>query len=228
MECIRCHVLLSLGKKVCCECRYPVSATVRSSLPSPAGSHQAPVVLLAMRAVAVAVFAVTFLLEPSGGESRLLAAESSRKPSDPLVARLLSTPLPKDSYHVDMDKPEISDDKDTEPGQVGQVIFLTRRGGRIYAAGGFTFTVFKGPAEAGRSYDETIKSDRAQASAAGGSVITLSGITGVCLRGGGTIIACRALAGRTTISLLFPDGEPEQTAVADTQSLVKHVLALDK
>ena len=147
---------------------------------------------------------------------------------DSLVARLISTPLPKDSYQGwRPDKPEISQDKQPDEGQVGMVMAsLTRAGGRDL--GGFVFNVFQTPGQARISYDETTMSDRQGFQAQGVNVITPAGITGSCLGKGGKIFVCRALVGRTVVSVLFTGGESEQTAVASARALVHHVSALDR
>jgi hypothetical protein len=236
MQCTHCHTVFSPGEKFCGQCGHPVSVPVIPPSPSPARRGRAPVLLLVMGAVAV-----VFFLERSGRESPLLTAfgsdgnpgwirQASAGQIDPLVARLISTPLPKNSYQGWnlTNKPEISEDKDPDEGQVGRVrAMLSRASGRGLGPA-FDFNVFKTPAQARSSYEETTTSDRAGAGKAGGSMIAPSGITASCYAKDGRVAVCRALVGRTIVHVLFPDGESEQTAIASTRALVDHVAALDR
>ena len=238
MQCTHCHAVPTPGKKCGGQCGDPISVPVilpsTSLLLPPARRGRAPVLLLVMGAVAV-----VFFLERSGSESPLLTVfgsdgnpgwirQASAGQSDPLVARLISTPLPKNSYQgwKLTDKPEISEDKHPDAGQVGRVTASLTRGSSGDLAG-FFFTVFKTPGQARSSYDETTTSDRAGADKVGGNMITPSGMTASCYAKDGRVVACRALVGRTVVSAVFTKSESEQTAIASTRALVEHVSALD-
>ena len=43
-------------------------------------------------------------------------------------------------------------------------------------------------------------------------MINLPGVIGICFRGRGRVIACCVLVGRTTVSLLFPEGKSDEEA----------------
>jgi hypothetical protein len=149
---------------------------------------------------------------------------------DPLVKRLMTTPLPKTSYsETDLATPEMwNNDKDADAGQVAQVVIEKRS---LKDVGGYTFTVFRSPANVQSSYNDAVNSFKAQAgqlSARGVDIINLPGITGICFRGRGRIRGCRSLAGRTTVALAFPESKSEEEATQSAQALVKHALSLQE
>jgi hypothetical protein len=217
------------GKSFCGECGSSVTGEARV-IPSATPHTQGVLADSAGVPKATSRFKWPALLTLSG---LVLAVAAAYLPwhwvglgRDPLVARLIGTPLPASSYQgwkLEKPGPEISEDKDPEEGQVGVVrATITRSGGQDL--GGFFFTVFKNPGQARNSYQETIKSDTAPGI---GKVITPSGITGSCLGTGPKVLVCRSLVGRTVVSVLFTSGESEQMAVASTRALVEHVSALE-
>lgn len=190
-------------------------------MPAPAVRRAVPVVPLVVGVLALA--AIAYFVGPS------------RRP-DELTARLAESPLPAASYagwRLTF-APSISDDDQPEQGQVGVVTAHLDRS-RDGASAGFSFTVFRTPGQARASYEDGSTYDQdhypkftaEQLGELQQRVITPSGLTATCLRGGERSGTCHALVGRTVV-FVFMDGGPIDAAIASTGVLVEHVAALDK
>jgi hypothetical protein len=186
----------------------------------------------------IAIAAGAYFLGRSSGGSVYEQFDSSGdlvgSTDNPLLERLAREGVPRalSQEWSAIFPPELSDGSEREPGEIGRVHASLRRNADR-SEFDYSVMVFDGPDAAQQSYRETTSFDMSQWPQAERDLIQQGmihppGMTATCLSAGGEVTTCHAVTGRSIVFTLFSGGEPSDSAIQLTRTLVDQVETIER